>query len=130
MENQENLTLEQIEEKARIKERERIEEKSKVLSEQLKCNVKPLFFIDPETKENVVGFVKEPDRALKLRMLDKSQQDGSFTFASAVYDSIIIKEESDPRLTSTLQKDDKYYFGGVLAAYEMVEISTNYFKKK
>lgn len=111
-------------------EKEQIEEKAKLLSEKLGCNIKPLVFIDPETQENVIGFVKEPDRALKLRMLDKSQQDGAFTFASAVYDSIIIKEESDPRLTSTLQKDDRYYFGGVLVAYEMVEISVNNFKKK
>lgn len=107
-----------------------IEVKAEQLSKALNCTVKPLVFVDAETKEEVVGFVKEPDRLLKLRMLDKSQQDGAFSFAAQVYDSILLKEESDPRLSSLDSKYDRYYLGGVMEAYKMVEISINNFKKK
>ena len=51
---------------------ETIEVKAEQLSKTLNCTVKPLVFVDAETKEEVVGFVKEPDRLLKLRMLDKN----------------------------------------------------------
>jgi hypothetical protein len=106
-----------------------LSDKAEQLSIREKCTVKPLLFVDSQTGENVIGFLKEPNRLLKLRMLDKSQH-SAFSFAAEVLEVILLKEDSDKRFSSEKQEDDRFYFGAVTAAYEMVEMSVNNFKKK
>ena len=106
-----------------------IEEKAKELSVEYKCEVTPIVFKDADTTESVIGYVKEPTRMVKLRMLDKAAV-GGFTAAGEVFEACLLKEESDPRFSSEKSEDDKIYFGGVLEMYNKVQFSVNQFKKK
>lgn len=107
---------------------EQAQEKADALSEELKVKVHPLVFTDDEGKD-VIGFIKEPSRAVKLAVLDKSVI-GGFSAASEMLDIIILKEHSDPRIVSERSEDDKIYLGAVMAAYDLVKFKTNAAKKK
>lgn len=108
---------------------EKAEAKAAELSAQMNVKVIPFVFKDEETGADIVGFIKEPPRAVKLAMLDKSMT-GSFTAASEVLESILIKEHSDPRIYSEKSEDDRFYLGAVMAAYDRVKFSINTLKKK
>lgn len=102
--------------------------KATELTIKMNCLVKPILFFDEKTNTTLVGYIKEPNRMTKLRMLDKAVL-GSYTASAEVYDAILIKEESDPRLYSESPEDDKCYFGGVQATFALVEILQNQLKK-
>lgn len=91
--------------------------------------VHPLVFKDEATGEYIIGFVKEPDRIHKKRILDKSVL-GSVTAASDCLDIILIKEYSDPRIYSEDQRYDDINLGAVMACYELIKYKVNTFKKK
>lgn len=108
---------------------EEIQKKADELTAQLGVKVTPLLFKDAETGEEILGFIKEPSRQVKLAMLDKSMI-GSFSAASEVLESILLKEHSDPRIFSEKSEDDRFYLGAVMAAYDRVKFSVNILKKK
>lgn len=95
------------------------------LSSKYNCNILPIVFVDEDTQEELVGFMREPARAVKLRVMDKAMT-APVTAASELFDSIFIAEESDPRFLS----EDKYYLGGTMEAFKTVEMAVNTFKKK
>jgi GH43 family beta-xylosidase len=105
------------------------EKKAEELTAQFGVKVHPILFKDPETDQDILGFIKEPSRMVKLAMLDKSMI-GSFSAASEVLESILIKEHSDPRIYSEKPEDDRFYLGAVMAAYDRVRFSVNILKKK
>lgn len=105
------------------------EAKAKELSEQLGVKVYPLVFKETEDSPEIIGFIKEPSRAVKLAVLDKSVM-GGFSAAAEMLDIIILKEHSDPRITSERSEDDKIYLGAAMAAYDLVKFSQNLAKKK
>jgi len=108
---------------------EQIELKSQQLSERENNLVTPIVFVDEDTNEKVVGYIKTPSRLVKLRVLDKSMQ--SMTTAAAdLFEATLLKNDSDPRLSSDRSEHDKYYIAGALEAYKLIEISVNTFKKK
>ena len=107
---------------------EKAQAKALELEKALKVyKVHPLIFKEPSGEE-IVGFIKEPERLTKIRMLDKSMI-GSISAAAECYDIILIKEASDPRMYSEAPEHDAIYIGAVMAAYDLIKYKTNTFKK-
>lgn len=108
---------------------EEIQAKADELSKKLSVNVLPIVFVDEDTQEQVIGFIKEPARFVKLRAMDKAMT-APMSASAELYDACVIKEESDARLYSDKPENDKYYMGATVEAFKTVEISVNSFKKK
>jgi hypothetical protein len=104
-------------------------EKAVELSQQLGVKVHAIVFKEDADSTEVVGFIKEPSRAVKLAVLDKSVM-GGFSAAAEMLDLILLKEHSDPRISSERSEDDKINLGAVMAAFDLVKFSTNTLKKK
>jgi hypothetical protein len=107
---------------------EQIQAKADELSITHKCKVHPILFTDPDTNENVIGYLKEPPRHVKLKIIDKGMTH-PFSAASDIVDAYIIKDESDERIYSETG-DDKYYLGACGVAQSIIQTSINQFKKK
>lgn len=103
--------------------------KAAELSIQMNVKVHPIVFQEAPDSPEIVGFIKEPSRMLKLAVLDKSVM-GSFSAAGEMLESVLLKEHSDPRIYSERSEDDKIYLGAVMAAYDLVKFSVNTLKKK
>jgi hypothetical protein len=73
--------------------------------------------------------VKEPSRAVKIAVMDKSLV-GMYSASEQMLEVILIKEESDPRISSERSEDDKYYLGAVMEAYNLVKVAINQADKK
>jgi hypothetical protein len=104
---------------------------AKALELQSKLNifkVHPLVFKDEATGEFITGFVREPERIHKKRILDKSVM-GSVTAASDALDILLIKEFSDARIYSEDQQYDDINLGAVMACYDLIKYKVNTFKK-
>lgn len=93
------------------------------------CPVHALVFKTDGDAEEIVGYIKEPPRFVKLRVMDKGLTQ-PMSAASEVVDAYLIKEDSDPRIYSEAQENDKYYLGAVLSAYNLIQLAVNQFKKK
>lgn len=92
--------------------------------------VYPIIFKESDTSEEFIfGYMTEPPRFVKLRVLDKSNI-GGYTAANELLDAVLIKEESDPRISSERSEDDPINIGATIAAYDLIQISINAFKKK
>lgn len=105
-----------------LKNAEWANERAQQLTEQLNVKVHPIVFKESEEAEPVIGFLKEPNRMVKLAVLDKTLM-GSFSAAAEMLDVILIKDESDPRLYSEKPEHDKFYLGAVKAAQDLIQIS-------
>lgn len=103
--------------------------KAEELTLKLGIKVYPIVFRDEDTDEELVGYLKEPARIVKLRVLDKALS-GFVSAANELLDIIIIKEESDPRMYSERPEDDKFVIGATMAANDLIKSSINQFKKK
>jgi hypothetical protein len=108
---------------------EEIELKVQELSAKHSAVIHPIVFKIENSEDNIVGFIKEPPRFVKLRVMDKGLT-SPVTAASEVVDGYLIKEESDPRIYSEAPENDKYYLGATLEAYNLVTLAVNQFKKK
>lgn len=103
--------------------------KADKLSEKLGVTVHPIIFQEDKDSPLIVGYIKEPSRMVKLAVLDKSVM-GGFSAAAEMLETVLLKEESDPRIYSERSEDDKIYLGTVMAAYDLVKFSVNTLKKK
>jgi hypothetical protein len=103
---------------------EKIELKCAELISIHKVKVVPYLGYD-EDGSAVVGYIKEPPRHVKLMLMDKGISK-PITAASDILDSCLIVEESDPRIMS----NDKFYFGAVFVANNLIETALSQFKKK
>ncbi len=103
----------------------KVEEKAQELSLKLNCTVLPIVFLDEETDEEIVGYIKEPSRVVKLRVMDKAMT-SPVTAASELFESVFLADDSDKRIMS----EDKYYLGATMEAFKTVEMAVNTFKKK
>jgi hypothetical protein len=108
---------------------EQIELKAAELKSKYGVNVLPLVFKIGETGPQIVGYVKEPPRHVKLRMMD-SALTASTTVSSSVLDEYLIKEESDPRIYNEGPDNDPYYIGACMEVSNVVKVAVNQFKKK
>ena len=93
--------------------------------------VHPLLFKENKdgTGDDIIGFIKEPSRMVKMAILDKSAT-GMVSAAGELLEIILIKDESDPRIYSEGSDNDKYFMGAAMAAFDTVKISSNTLKKK
>jgi hypothetical protein len=90
--------------------------------------VHPLIF-KSENDEQIVGYLKEPPRHVKLRVMDKGLT-APATAAAEVVDAFLIKEESDPRIWDEKPENDRYYLGATMEAYNLINMAVNQLKKK
>jgi hypothetical protein len=102
--------------------------KADELSAREGCRVHPLVFL-AEGNEQVVGFIKEPPRYVKLRVMDKGLTSPA-TAAAEVLDAYLIKEESDVRIYEEKPENDMYYLGATMEAYNLISMAINQIKKK
>lgn len=112
---------------------DRINEKVQELEKREGVKVYPILFFDITDKElidPVIGYIKEPSRLAKIRILDKSVQMGDFAASSEFIDMCLIKNDSDPRIYSTSQAFDSYYLGACNEAQKIISISVSQYKKK
>ena len=87
-----------------------------------------LCVFETEEKEEIVGFMKEPDRLVKMRALDMSLQSWT-SAANILLETSLIKEHSDPRILDENPDNDKIYFGFLMKANELVKFYSEKQKK-
>ena len=107
---------------------EEIKLKAEELTQKNGVKVHPIQF-KTEDGEDVLGFIKEPPRFVKMRVMDKGLV-SPVTAASEIVDAYLIKEESDSRIYDEKPENDKYYLGAVMEAYSLVTMAVNQLKKK
>ena len=105
------------------------EEKAQSLSEELKTKVHPLVFMSPKDEEAIVGFIREPNRTVKLAVMDKFHT-GFYSACAQALDACLIKEHSDARIYSARGEDDIYNLGAVNELSEMIQYAANHEKKR
>jgi hypothetical protein len=105
---------------------EEIQTKAEELSKQHGVKVHPVLFKDGE--ESVIGFIKEPPRFVKMKIMDKGLI-SPISAASEIVDAYLIKEESDSRIYDEKPENDKFYIGAVMEAYNLVQLAVNQLKK-
>lgn len=103
--------------------------KAQALSEELKVKVHPIVFYVEKDKEPVIGFFREPNRMVKLAVMDKYAT-GFYSACAQALEACLIKEHSDPRISSERPEDDNYYMGAVMAISEKIEFAANQVDKK
>lgn len=108
---------------------ETAQQRADELTASLGVKVHAIVFKESDDSPEIVGFIKEPSRMVKLAVLDKSVM-GGFSAAAEMLESVLIKDQSDPRIYSERTEDDKIYLGAVMAAYDLVKFSVNTLKKK
>ena len=113
---------------AEVLTNDQIKEKADKLKQEYGCEIYPISFMLSEG-DQVVGFMKEPPRIVKLRVLDKSLT-SPMTAAAECLESVLIEKESDPRILSEKPEHDKIYLGACVEATKIIEFSANQFKKK
>lgn len=106
-----------------------IKEKAAQLESLYNCKVHPLVFMVNDGAEQIVGYMKEPPRFVKLRVLDQSMTK-PMTAAAECLEAILIKEHSDPRIYSESPECDEINLGATVAASNIITFSANQFKKK
>ena len=84
--------------------------------------------IDPETKERIVGFYKEPSYIQKIYAMDKIATVGMFTAGEELRSALVLKDvgESDPRVYTV----DDYKLSMASACITLIQVAQNAFKKK
>jgi hypothetical protein len=76
-----------------------------------------------------IGYLKEPNLQAKMAMLDMALQQ-PFSCAEQLYDTYIIKDESDARMYDKQPENDAFYLTGLDVTGKMVQMYSNAFKKK
>jgi hypothetical protein len=97
------------------------------LSKELGREVHVCVF-ETEEKEEIIGYLKEPDRLVKMRALDMSLQSWT-SAANILLETSLIKEYSDPRILDENPDNDKIYFGFLMKANELVKFYSEKQKK-
>lgn len=84
--------------------------------------------IDPETKERIVGFYKDPSYIQKIYAMDKIATVGMFTAGEELRSALVLKGEgeSDPRVYTV----DDYKLSMASACITLIQVAQNAFKKK
>lgn len=106
-----------------------VDERVAELQKKHNCIIHPIVFQEDEESEQIIGYIKEPSRMLKARILD-SAANGAVTSALQLFTSVLLKEDSDPRFSSDKAEDDDIVLGGALEAMNCIKIKTNQFVKK
>lgn len=110
--------------------KEEIQQKADELSQRLGVKVHPLVFVTDDTEEQVVGYMKEPTRVVKMRAYDKAIS-GSQSFAGEeLLEVCLVKDESDKRILSEDPANDALHLGACFSALSLVRVLQNQINKK
>lgn len=94
------------------------------------CEVHPvLFYFNGDPKDPVIGYIKEPPRLVKFRMLDKGDQVGDYSAAAEVLEAMLLKSDSDPRIISDKAECDHLYIGAAMVCQNIIRVAINQVKK-
>jgi hypothetical protein len=105
-------------------------EKAEALSKREGVKVMPiLFYMNGNTSDPIVGFLKTPSRIAKVKIMDKSDQVGSYSAAAEALELCLLKGDSDMRLISEAPEYDDIYMGALIAAQGLINASINQIKK-
>lgn len=111
--------------------KEEIDKKAEELSVKYATKVHAFMFKGDKSDDDfVIGYMKEPARIVKSRAIDKMHQGMTFSVGDEVVEACLIKEESDPRITSELSENDNYALGATKFAGELIKFSVDQLKKK
>lgn len=109
-----------------------LSERQAAIEASLKCKVFPITVEDISgSGEYVVGFAKEPDLITKLRLIDKSADNGngiSMEACSHALDNLIITSETDERIHD--KKDARYWMGACLTLSQFMMVAMPVLAKK
>ena len=101
--------------------------KAAELTKELGYLVEPLILTHGENV--VVGFLRQPAREAKRAILDEMMK--SPTSAGKLYlECALLKEKSDPRLSSSASEHDSIVMGAEMACIPKIEIYQSEVKKK
>jgi hypothetical protein len=107
------------------------EEKALQIAETLKCKVQPVVFKLAGSEEEVVGFIRKPDLATKLKLVDLINNGSAITGSSNALEGLLIKEYSDERIVNKhIEENEKYWLGACYAMLGMIEVAYPEIKKK
>jgi hypothetical protein len=106
-----------------------VQAKADEISKEIGKKVHPIMFVDEDNNDQVIGYIREPERIVKLRVLDKSLQ-SPMTAAAECLEAVLLPEFSDERILSEDPVNDKIFIGAAMAALNIIQYSANQFKKK
>lgn len=107
-----------------------VEEKRLELKEKLKRNVYS-YVIKISDEDYAVAYVKEPERLVKMRVLDMlATQQGMSAAGDMLLSTSLIPEESDKRILSTSSEYDTLYLTMVTNCIELIQVYADVIKKK
>lgn len=112
-------------------ELQQYEEKSAEIAKQLGVEkVHPVVFINPETAERAVCYLKEPDFQTKLAIMDKALILGVYQAGHELSQLCVIKEHSDAITYADIYAAEDFKMGVVDYCLTMIKRYQNQFKKK
>lgn len=112
------ITQEQITEKEN-----EVHLKAEELSKQLNVKVHAICFVEDD--EFITGFMREPDRMVKTKYLDKAVVSLA-SAAGELLEVCLLREHSDSRILT----NDNHYFGACAIVNTLVQASQNVISKK
>lgn len=88
--------------------------------------------VNPETKEEVVAYVKEPSYVQKLFAMDKISMVGPFSAGEEMRQILTLQGEgeSDPKSYDSDEANDVYRLGVAGFCLQIIKVANNQFKKK
>lgn len=88
------------------------------------------FIFVPKEGDYIVGYIKEPERITKLRVIDMYHEGQTTGAGEAVLKTCLLTEESDKRILSEAIENDSAYIGAVMKCNEIVKFYVDQIKKK
>lgn len=92
--------------------------------------VHPVVQIDPETLDRKVCYLREPNYATKITVMDKAITIGVYKAADELREACLIKDASDAITYSDHSDSDRYKMGVTDYCMGMITRLQNQFKKK
>lgn len=113
------------------KVQEQVEEKRIQLQTDLKRQVYSYIIDMDEEDDYAVCFIQEPQRLTKMRIIDMlAQQQGVTAAGQMLFESSVIREESDKRIFSQDSKYDALYLTIITNCVDLITVYSDVIKKK
>lgn len=106
-----------------------VEAQRKQLEEKYKTKVRAAIFKASAEDAPCVAYFKSASTFTKMQCMDMAAQ-SPIKASRTLFDSTVIREESDPRVFLQDNDDDFYYLGAVKFCGELVTYARNTLKKK
>jgi hypothetical protein len=103
---------------------------SEELSKKYHSPVHPVVFIEPDTFERTVAYLKEPDYIVKIRIMDKAATVGMYSANDELREMCMLREESNPITYGEGRESDKYKLGLTDYCIKFMKRAHNQFDKK